>query len=106
MVIRYTYYGDCDMDGAVTGMDYAEWVYNYETFGPGSPGDWQNGDWDHDGTITGMDYALWVYAYENPGLLPPVGPEAIPEPGALVLLALGGLALARRRGRQGKTRRR
>ena len=79
--------GDANLDGAVDGGDYTLWADNYN-----QPGGWQQGDFTGDGFVDGGDYTLWAdnYGYGT-------GSALIPEPATMLLLALGALALIRRR---------
>ncbi len=80
--------GDANDDGMVTDADYTVWADTY-----GSTTDWW-ADWNQDGQITDADYTIWAdnYGYGVPGV-------AVPEPATLSLLAIGGLAVLRRRRR-------
>ena len=79
--------GDADLNGAVTYGDLAAL-----TAAMGGAGDWRSGDFNFDGWVDHRDYLILK---ENLGLhLPGV---SIPEPATLGLLALGALAMLRRR---------
>ena len=81
--------GDANLDQVVDGLDYVAWSNNYLT------GDtWDKGDFDGDLTADGLDYVIWSNNYFAgcPGT-----PGEVPEPAVLPLLAVGGLALLRRR---------
>jgi hypothetical protein len=76
--------GDANGDGAVTDADYTIWADTYQsTTDP-------RADFNGDGTVTDADYTIWA---DNYG----VGVGIIPEPMTLGLLALGAVALKRRR---------
>ena len=81
--------GDASLNGCVDGLDYVIWSNNYLT---GTT--WQTGDLNGDGITDGLDYVIWSNNYWAgcPGT-----PGAVPEPGALALLALGTLVLIPRR---------
>ena len=53
-LVRYTYMGDADLDGSVTGTDYSL-IDNGFAFALNG---WLNGDFDYSGSIDGTDYAL------------------------------------------------
>ncbi len=110
VLVKYTYYGDANLDGMVDGSDY---TLIDAAFGTGLTG-WINGDFNYDRTIDGSDYTLIDNAFNTQGgnlsttaegLLAvntaqlAVGSSSFPEPsGALVVLALGaGCLLGRRR---------
>ena len=54
VLIKYTYFGDANLDGTLNGADYQQIDMG---FGMGLTG-WQNGDFNYDGVINGADYAL------------------------------------------------
>jgi hypothetical protein len=53
-LVKYTYYGDANLDGTVNGADYQQ-IDN--GFGLGLTG-WQNGSFNNDGVADGSDYSL------------------------------------------------
>ena len=60
-IIKYTYYGDANLDGQVDGSDYSRIdnaVLNQLT-------GWYNGDFNNDGVINGSDYTLLDNAYNT-----------------------------------------
>ena len=79
--------GDANLDGIVNGQDIALIATHWLQSGYGIPGD-VNGD----GIVNGQDISLiaydWLQTASGGG-----GGSAVPEPSALVLAALGGLAL-------------
>ena len=109
-LVRYTYMGDADLDGSVTGTDYSliDGGFAFSLSG------WLNGDFDYSGAIDGTDYALidnafafqtgplspafqerFAYSYSRFGeqyLAALQAVQSVPEPaglGALAALALG-----------------
>jgi hypothetical protein len=54
ILIKYTYAGDANMDGVISGDDYS--AIDFNILVPGATG-WFNGDFNHDGAITGDDYS-------------------------------------------------
>jgi autotransporter-associated beta strand protein len=101
VLIKYTYFGDSNLDGFVNDTDFSLFSSNYGTNGGSNP--WLNGDYNHDGFVNDTDFTLWSASY---GLTPTLsdngGIQAIPEPSTLVLgtlagLGLGALSLRRRR---------
>ena len=85
--------GDANLDCMVDGLDYVSWSNNY-----GQPGGWSQGDFDRSGFVDGLDYVIWSNNYLlGWGGTCPGAPGAVPEPATMALLAIGGLALIRRR---------
>jgi hypothetical protein len=54
VLVKYTYYGDADLNGVVNGADYAKVDAGFHSH----TGTWLNGDFDYDGVIDGSDYTL------------------------------------------------
>jgi endonuclease/exonuclease/phosphatase family metal-dependent hydrolase len=56
VLIKYTYYGDANLDGQVDGSDYTliDNGFNHH----GTLTGWYNGDFNYDGLIDGSDYTL------------------------------------------------
>jgi hypothetical protein len=63
ILIKYTYYGDTNLDGKVDGTDYSR-VDNGALLNLTG---WYNGDFNFDGTINGSDYSLIDNAYNTQG---------------------------------------
>jgi hypothetical protein len=106
VLVMYTYAGDSNLDGFISGDDYSNIDFNIAT--PGATG-WYNGDFNHDGIISGDDYTVIDFnivaqgapfstsgAAAGAGLN---GVTAVPEPASLTLLSLSALAAGRRRRR-------
>jgi parallel beta-helix repeat protein len=55
ILVRYTYYGDTNLDESVDGTDYSQIDTAYHN--PSLSG-WSNGDFNYDGSIDGSDYSL------------------------------------------------
>jgi hypothetical protein len=102
----YTYAGDANLDGTITGDDYSG--IDFAIQDPSNTGGWFNGDFNYDGAVTGDDYSAIdfnILAQGAPfttaaGLS---GVSAVPEPASLALVAsaAGGLLLRRRRSQRG-----
>jgi Ricin-type beta-trefoil lectin domain-like len=74
VLVKYTYYGDADLNGKVDGNDYSLIDYGYAHHLTG----WSNGDFNYDHSIDGSDYALIDNAFNSQS---PIGvPMAITVP--------------------------
>ncbi len=111
VLIKYTYYGDANLDGQVDGSDYTRID---SAFGGTATG-WFNGDFNYDGKIDGSDYTLIDNAFNTQGnnlstsavVSPSTNLEpspasgsttAVPEPTGLASFALAAnVLLAKRR---------
>ena len=92
--------GDSNFDRKVDGADLAIWQLNYDPLGLlGEENSFDMGNWNGDNKIDGADLAIWQLNYEPLGILGTSGTAAVPEPGTVSLVVLGGLALLRRRRR-------
>ncbi|MEA2708456.1 MAG: hypothetical protein QOF78_1057 [Phycisphaerales bacterium] len=106
-LIMYTYAGDANLDGFISGDDYSTIDFNV---GTGATG-WNNGDFNYDGIISGDDYSTIDFNYAaqgapfstsaagDSGSLSAV--TAVPEPGAAMacVFAVASAALTARRRR-------
>ena len=109
ILVKYTYYGDANLDGVVNAADYA--LIDAGSI-MGLTG-WQNGDFNYDGVVDGSDYSLMDNAFNQQSTAlaanVPAGPTAapaalvaaVPEPASLAVIAAGaaGLLGSRRRRR-------
>jgi hypothetical protein len=116
VLVKYTYYGDANLDGAVTSADYSRIDSGYlaDVSSPGSVTGWFNGDFNYDGQINGSDYTLIDNAFNTqgtaiaaeiavPGATPTsqiAGAVSVPEPASLGLMSVVALGLCRRRCRR------
>jgi hypothetical protein len=106
ILIRYTWRGDANLDGAVTADDY-DVIDNTFVFGVavGSTMGWWSGDFNGDGVVDSNDYDwidnAFVFGGTPLGGAAPVG-LAVPEPATLALLGFGLAAMAIRRRRSSK----
>ena len=94
IVGKYTYFGDANIDGQVTGDDYTVVDANLNTT-PAVGLEWLRGDMNLDGTITGDDYTV-IDGNLGLGVGNPLTLAAIPEPTALAMFMLISVALQRR----------
>jgi hypothetical protein len=95
---KYTYFGDANIDGQVTGDDYTIVDANLNTT-PADGVEWLKGDMNLDGEITGDDYTV-IDAKLGLGVGNPLSPSqisAVPEPSALGFIAMGALSALKRR---------
>jgi endonuclease I len=104
VLAMYTYAGDANLDGQITGDDYSAIDFAIQV--PGTDG-WSNGDFNYDGGITGDDYSAIDFNLLAQGA--PLGSAgavtsaasvvAVPEPASLALIGLAAPLLARRKRR-------
>ncbi len=64
VLVKYTYYGDANLDGRVDGSDYTKIDAAFGT----SLSGWLNGDFNYDGTIDGSDYTLIDNGFNTQGV--------------------------------------
>jgi hypothetical protein len=107
--VKYTYYGDTNLDGVVDGSDYSRIDNGY--LSNGALTGWFNGDFNYDGVINGSDYTLIDNAFNTQGaqlaaevsisaeIAGSGATSAVPEPATLGICAMGALALLGRRRR-------
>lgn len=86
--------GDTDRDEDVDATDLAQIAVHWSPSG-GLNLDWSDGDFDGDGDVDATDLAALGLHWNPSG-------SAVPEPGALSLMACGALAALRRRRRAGR----
>jgi hypothetical protein len=113
VLVKYTYYGDANLDGTVDGSDYSlvDYAYTYNKTHPDDPlTGWYNGDFNYDGVTDGSDYTLMDNDFnrqgaaidaelaENTALIAsdPTS-SAVPEPASVAIVALGMAGLLGRR---------
>jgi hypothetical protein len=63
VLIKYTYFGDANLDGKVDGSDYARIDFGILSQATG----WSNGDFDYNSAIDASDYTLLDNAYTTQG---------------------------------------
>ncbi len=110
VLVKYTYYGDANLDGKVDGSDYSRIDAAFGTSATG----WYNGDFNYDGVINGSDYTLIDNAFNTQrGSLASeiAGPSAVataqiaeasgsssvPEPASFGFLTIAAVGLLGRR---------
>jgi autotransporter-associated beta strand protein len=110
VLIKYTYYGDTNLDGKVDGTDYSriDNAYAYNQSHSSSPlTGWFNGDFNYDGVINGSDYTLIDNAFNQQGaqisaaisaqIAGSGATSAVPEPASAGIIVAAAALLGRRR---------
>jgi hypothetical protein len=83
VAIKYTWYGDTDLDDDVDADDYAQID---QGFAQGLSG-WRFGDFDYSGSVNADDFFLIDRAFADQDVtLPGFAPASVPEPSALITL--------------------
>ncbi len=94
VMIAYTYFGDANLDGMVDTNDFTEMAANFNSTGA----TWQTGDFNYDGVVNALDFNYIATNFGSPAITaPPVLGALVPEPAAISLVMVSGLALLRRR---------
>jgi hypothetical protein len=107
VLVKYTYYGDTNLDGRIDGSDYSRTDNGFLTHASG----WYNGDFNYDDVVDGSDYTLLDNAFNMQGaslstqisgpaatsLAQISGSTSVPEPAAMAIVLLGAGVLRRRR---------
>jgi hypothetical protein len=117
VLVKYTFFGDANLDGSVNAADYIAIDNGFQHTLTG----WQNGDFNYDGVVNGDDYTLIDNAFNSQGSTSYAalsagaigdGPAeliatdtaqistAVPEPSTLALLTIGAAGLIHRRRRR------
>ena len=113
ILVKYTYYGDTNLDGKVDGTDYSRidnaYLNNKNSSNLQLTG-WFNGDFNYDGVINGSDYTLIDNAFNTQGVALTAeiasstaqfagagGTSAVPEPASIAAVFLGCIGLLGRR---------
>ena len=107
VLVRFTLYGDANLDGVVTAADFGRLDVGAVTALTG----WFNGDFNYDGSVDGSDYALADNAFNRQSntVAAPASAvaataaaqvAAVPEPASAVALSLAMAATLGRRRRR------
>ena len=111
VLVKYTYYGDANLDGKVDASDYSRIDSNFAT--GGTLTGWYNGDFNYDGVVNGSDYTLIDNAFNRQGAHLTAelaastaeiaggisGSSSVPEPTTLGLMTIAIAGLLGRRKR-------
>jgi autotransporter-associated beta strand protein len=102
VLIKFTYFGDANLDGVVDGSDYSLIDNGFLNKLTG----WFNGDFNYDGVVNGSDYTLIDNAFNSQGASFADVPAAttaeiassstVPEPAMMGMFSLAAVALLNR----------
>jgi len=69
VLVKYTYYGDANLDGIVDGSDYSriDNAFLTDQSNATAATGWGNGDFNYDGVTNGSDYTLIDNAFNSQG---------------------------------------
>ncbi len=102
ILVKYTYFGDANLDGKIDGSDYSLIDNGYTSNGQLTG--WYNGDFNYDGIINGSDYTLIDNAFNQQGIslaaavdTTQIATTTVPESESLALAAIAALGLLARR---------
>ena len=93
--LKNSWIGDANLDGEFNSSDFVE-VFTAGKYETDEAALWSEGDWNSDRRFDSSDF---VVAFQGGGyeLGPSQLTSAVPEPSSWILLAIGGLAVVRRR---------
>jgi hypothetical protein len=106
VLVKFTYYGDTDLDGIVENRDINRTLGAFssdQTVGPSDQRGWANGESDYSGTVDMHDVDLAHEAFGSQSddaiVLPSHPTPAVPEAASALLAAIGavGMIFVRRR---------
>jgi hypothetical protein len=63
ILVRYTYYGDSDLNGKVNLDDFSVFLQGFQNAGAS----WLVGDYDYNGAVTLGDFGQFCTAFKNQG---------------------------------------
>jgi hypothetical protein len=91
VLVKYTWFGDANLDGKVNSSDYI--LIDSGFTSGGTKTGWLFGDFNYSGSINSSDYILIDTGFTNQNNV------VLPEPTTLGLLGLGAMGMLRRRRR-------
>ena len=94
VVVRFTRYGDANLDGVTNIADFSRLAANFN-----SAGRWATGDFNYDQQVSIGDFSLLAANFNLTAIDAPGRPGAVPEPAAMGALALAAAGLLGRRRR-------
>ena len=113
VLVKYTYYGDANLDGAVNGLDFGRIDAGFNSQAMSAPlTGWYNGDFNYDGKVDGSDYTLIDNAFNTQGVaiasssgisaestaeVASAFPSAVPEPSSILAVVAAVGSVGRRR---------